>query len=104
MEYIEIQKKSVPYRFDISLAGTVFIFEIHYNSEFDFFTVDLTRDTETLATGEKIVYGIPLFADIWDNRFPAVDIVPLDMASNTDQVTWETLGEKVLLYVVSRDE
>lgn len=99
MEYIDIEKNLVPYRFEISLSGTVFTFEVHYNAEYDFFTVDLERDGTVLVQGEKLVYGAPLFRDVKDSRFPDLDIVPLDESGIADTVTWATLGESVFLFV-----
>lgn len=99
MDYIEIEKDLIPYRFDISLAEVLFTFEIHYNGSGDFFTVTLERDGVVLVRGEKIVYGVLLFQDVRDDRFPAVDILPYDESGNATEVTWETLGTSVFLYV-----
>lgn len=99
MNYIDIEKKLVPYRFDISLEGTIFTFEVHYNSEHDFFTVDLERSGVVLVTGEKMVYGRPLFKDIADSRFPSVNILPFDLTGTADTVSWDTLSESVFLYL-----
>ncbi|MCM3143036.1 hypothetical protein [Brevibacillus sp. MER 51] len=103
MEYIEIEKGLIPYRFEISLSDAVFTFEIHYNSEFDFFTADLERDGELLATGVKLVYGVPLFTDSKDHRFPQEEIIPFDLSGTTQEVTWSTLEETVFLYVLEGD-
>ncbi|MGF9907893.1 phage baseplate plug family protein [Brevibacillus porteri] len=102
-EYIDIEKDLIPYRFEISLSDAVFTFEIHYNSEFDFFTVDLERDGEILATGVKLVYGIPLFADCMDHRFPQEELIPFDVSGINHEVTWSTLGETIFLYVIEGD-
>jgi len=100
MDYIEIDKNLIPYRFDVSLASAVFTFEIHYNSEYDFFTADLERDGVLLASGVRLVYGVPLFGDVHDaTLFPAVDIVPYDESGVSDDVIWATLGETVFLFV-----
>ncbi|MFF0831028.1 phage baseplate plug protein [Brevibacillus sp. NPDC003359] len=104
MEYLDIEKEQVPYRFEIALSGTVFTFEVNYNSEYDFFTVDLERDGEVLATGNKLVYGEPLFSYSADERFPQVEIIPFDEAGITQEVTWATLGETVFLYVFEEEE
>lgn len=104
MEIIEIEKELVPYRFDISIASEIFTFEVHYNPDHDFFTVDLERDAEVLVFGEKLVYGQTLFWDIYDNRFPKLSIVPWDESENSTAVTWETLGVSVFLYVVNTAE
>ncbi|HEY2493249.1 MAG TPA: hypothetical protein VGI33_10095 [Paenibacillus sp.] len=104
MEYIDIEKNLIPYRFDLSLADEVFTFEVHYNEEHDFFTVDLERDGEVLVLGEKLVYGMPLFYDVMDNRFPKLSIVPYDESENSIAVTWTTLSESVFLYVIEDEK
>ena len=104
MEYIDIEKDLIPYRFDISIADEMFTFEVHYNADYDFFTVDLERDGEVLAVGEKLIYGQPLFYDMLDNRFPTLPIVPLDESGRQTEVTWKTLSESVFLFVIDEDD
>ncbi|MNS83057.1 hypothetical protein D3C72_1168290 [compost metagenome] len=104
MEYIEIEKELIPYRFDISIADEMFTFEVQYNADYDFFTLDLEKNGEVLAVGEKLVYGLPLFYDVIDNRFPAIPIVPYDESDRTQVVTWETLSESVFLFLIEEDE
>lgn len=104
MEYIEIEKEQIPYRFEIDLSGAVFAFEVNYNSEYDFFTVDVELDGEVLITGNKLVYGVPLFSYSSDERLPQVEIIPFDEAGITQEVTWATLGEMVFLYVFEKGE
>lgn len=100
---IPIDKGNVPYQFEIELEGDVFVFEVHYNAQADFFTLDLHREDETLVLGEKLVYSTPLFAAYADERFPAVTITPYDRAGNENRVTYDNLGETVFLYVGDRD-
>lgn len=104
MEYIDIEKNLVPYRFDISLADVIYTFEVQYNEQFDYFTVDLERDGEVLVTGEKLVYGLTLFYDVMDNRFPKVPIVPYDQSETESVVNWRTLSESVFLFLIEGDE
>ncbi|MEK4187223.1 MULTISPECIES: phage baseplate plug family protein [unclassified Paenibacillus] len=104
MEFIEIEKDNIPYRFDISIAGEMFGFEVHYNADYDFFTVDLEKNGEVLVYGEKLVYGQTLFYDVQDNRFPRLPIVPWDESEISTAVTWETLGISVFLFVIDEDE
>ena len=101
---IPIDKDNIPYQFEIELAGDVFIFEIHYNAEYDFFTVDLYRDEEVLAYGEKLAYGSPLFRTYADERFPKETIIPRDKAGVETAVTYQNLGETVFLFVSDSDE
>lgn len=95
---IPIQKENIPYRFEVELDD-VFEFEINYNSEYDFFTLDLYKEGETLILGEKVVYNVPLFTNYSDERFPQVTITPTDKAGNEDRVTYENLGNTVFLFV-----
>ncbi|MGF9906965.1 phage baseplate plug family protein [Brevibacillus porteri] len=104
MEIIEIEKEQIPYRFEIVLTDTVFTFEVHYNSEYDFFTIDLERDGEVLATGNKLVYGVPLFSSSVDERFPQIEILPYDESGSAQVVNWKTLSESVFLYVFEEEE
>lgn len=95
MWIVPIDKGAIPYRFDMGLNGVTWTFEMRYNSEHDFFTVDLYRGEESITVGEKIVYGQPLFAD----ELSGVRIMPLDLSGNTDRVGWDELGETVFLYL-----
>lgn len=102
-EYIEIEKDLIPYRFEIELGAEIFDMEIHYNQVGDYFTIDLYKDGEVLCCGEKIVYGEPLFSEIYDSRFPAPTIIPLDESGKETRVGWNNLNETVYL-VVMNDE
>ncbi|WP_336761730.1 phage baseplate plug family protein [Paenibacillus sp. USHLN196] len=103
MEYVDIEKDLIPYCFDISLEDEIFTFEVHYNEQFDYFTVDLEKDGEVLTTGEKLVYGMTLFYDVIDNRFPRVPIVPYDQSETESIVNWRTLSESVFLYLIKTE-
>lgn len=95
MWYIEIDKDAIPYRFEMRLNGVTWAFEVRYNSEYDFFTIDIYRGEESIAVGEKIIYGLPLF----EEEMKPVRIVPLDFSGNADRVGWNELGETVFLYL-----
>ncbi|MEK4131986.1 hypothetical protein NYE67_20440 [Solibacillus sp. FSL W8-0474] len=99
MEYLPIEKDSIPYQFDIDLEGDIFTFEVNYNDRFDFFTLDLMRNDNVLVYGEKIVYGQPLFESYADNQFPKVRIIPKDIGGQSDHVTYENFYEKIFLYI-----
>ncbi|CAH8249354.1 hypothetical protein WJ0W_006540 [Paenibacillus melissococcoides] len=53
MEFIPIEKDSIPYQFDIALGVDIFTFEVNYNERFDFFTLDLMKDDQVLLQGVK---------------------------------------------------
>lgn len=95
-EYIDIDKESIPYEFDLELEQDVYTLDVRYNDLFDFFTIDLSKDGQMLVTGEKIVYGQPLFEGA-DERLPAPRIIPIDPSGNENTVTYENFNETVFL-------
>lgn len=99
-DILEIKKDLIPYECTILLAGEQFGMQFNYNATADLFTVDLYRDGELLCAGEPIVYGIPLWHDVRKaDTFPALDIIPLDPSGESNAVTFDNLGETVLLIV-----
>ncbi|NMB44741.1 MAG: hypothetical protein GX995_11525 [Clostridiales bacterium] len=100
MEYIEIDKDMIPYRFDITLEGETYTFQVNYNALKDFFTIDLLKNDEIIVLGEKLVYGKPLFLSAKHKNVPKVNIIPLDISNRTDRVTFDNLNEDVFLYLI----
>lgn len=103
-EYIEIEKALIPYRFEVELGAELFVMEIRYNELHDYFTLDLQKDGEILVYGEKVVYAMPLFNQVFDNRFPAPTIVPIDPSGKEKRVTFENLNITVFLKLVNSNE
>ena len=100
MQYIQIDKDSIPYTFEIDIDGTEFGMAIRYNERFDFFTVDLTKDGETVILGEKMIYGQLLFASYPDeSKIPGLPIIPYDEAGKETRVGWDQLENTVFLFV-----
>ncbi|NMB32679.1 MAG: hypothetical protein GX992_00340 [Clostridium sp.] len=104
MKFIEINKDLIPYYFEIKLAGITWGFEVRYNREFDFFTIDLYRQEELIAAGEKVVYGQSLFSILMEDGRPGIDIIPFDQSGNSNRVGWDELGKSVFLYLVGGDD
>lgn len=99
MDYIEIEKDLIPYRFQIDLADEEFEVEINYNDRFDYFTIDLFKDGDALVIGEKLMLGRPLFNDITDIELPKVKIIPKDSAEIEIRITYENLESTVFLFL-----
>lgn len=74
---------------------------VEYNEVGDFFTLDLSKGEEILVSNEKIVYGEPLFSEIYDARFPAPLIVPIDESGNETRVGWDNFNKTVFLVVMN---
>lgn len=93
-----INKDMIPYNFDILLASEVFNLTVNYNKKHDFFTIKLVKDTETLCEAEPVIYGTPLFKDIYQaGKFPAIDIIPTDPSGEETEATYDNLGLTVFL-------
>lgn len=98
-DYIEINKSLIPYSFNIVLGGENFTLRVDYNNLGEFFTVGLSKNGKTLCSGDPIVYGRRLFAEVWEKGFPAIDIVPYDPSGEYNTVTRENLCDGVLLVI-----
>lgn len=100
LDRIPLKKAMTPYSFDITLGGGVFTLKVDHNAAADLFTVALYKDGTLVCAGEPVVYGVPLFRDVYRaGDFPAPAIVPLDESGQTRAVTWETMGDQVFLCV-----
>lgn len=97
---ITINKSLIPYTFSILLGGELYEFNIGYNESYGFFTVELSKDGTVVCSGEKLVYGKPLFQEIFEHgKFPPIDIVPYDMSGENNEITFDNLSDTVKLIV-----
>lgn len=97
---ILITKEMIPYTFNILLADELFTITVNYNEKHDLFTVALEKDEEVICYGEPIVYGMPLFKDIYEaGEYPAIEIIPIDESGEQNSVTFDNLNETVFLTV-----
>lgn len=97
---IIVKKELIPYGFNIALGKEKFNMRFAYNKQADLFTVSLYRDGKLLCHAEPVVYGVPLFRDVYESGiFPMPDIVPYDESGQEQSVTWENFGETVFLTI-----
>ena len=102
---IIVEKSLIPCTFDILLGDELFNLTVNYNEKHDFFTVALGKDSETICEGEPLVYGFPLFRDIYQpDEYPGLDIIPIDDSGEQNTITFENFGEVVFLTVDNYDE
>lgn len=104
MRYIEIDKETIPYKFDMALAGDTYTFYVNYNTQGDFFTIDLYKNDKVIVLGEKIVYGRQLFSSYQYKNIPKVPIIPLDLAGNTERITFDNMNKDVFLFLIEGDD
>lgn len=96
---LPIDKDLIPYQFETEFNGFLYTFEVHYNSEYDFFTIDLYRnDDDVIIYGEKLVYGQELFKSLNDDTLPR--LMPLDPSGKETEITFDNLSETVFLQVI----
>ncbi len=97
---LQINKTMIPYSFNILLADELFNLTINHNEKHDIFTIAVKKDDETVCEGEPIIYGVPLFHDVYmAGKSPAVDIIPIDESGERDTVTYTNLNETVFLTI-----
>ena len=102
LEYINIDKNSIPYEFEMSINNVTYRFLVKYNSIGDFFTIDLYKGKEVLVLGEKVIYKKPLFTTTQYLDLPT--IIPYDTTGKAKDVTFGNLGEDVFLFIVGDDD
>lgn len=100
MEYIDIDKDSIPYKFDIKLQGTTYTLGVLYNALMDFFTIDLYKDKAPLVLGEKLILNKPLFLTSQYRDTPGIDIIPFDLTGEAERITYDNFNKSVFLYLV----
>lgn len=101
---LEVKKSLLPYRCNIVLGGEPFTLRFNYNATAELFTVDLYKNGELVCAGEPIIYGVEMWGDVYQpDRYPNVSIIPLDPSDENNAVTYDNLGETVLLIVTSRE-
>lgn len=102
---IEITKSLIPYTFEILLSGEVFTIRVDYNKSADLFVLRLEKDGEVICAGEPIIYGVPLWQDVFiAEKYPTLTIIPLDEAKNMSAVTYDNLNETVFLIIDNGSE
>lgn len=114
LNYINIDKSSVPYQFDIQLGNVTYTFDVKYNLQFDYFSIDLYKKStgQIIKYGEKIVYGVPMFGVTTKKvngyisviprtpDYPSVIILPYDPSGKETSVTFANLGVTTFLYIM----
>ncbi|MDO4330662.1 MAG: hypothetical protein Q4C66_15195 [Lachnospiraceae bacterium] len=100
---IIVKKDQIPYGFHIALGKEKFNLRFLYNQTADLFTVSLYRDGTLLCADEPLIYGVPLFRDVYvSGKFPMIKVVPWDESENEEEVTWENFGSTVFLTIENR--
>ncbi|WP_268914146.1 phage baseplate plug protein [Lentilactobacillus sp. SPB1-3] len=101
---LEFAFNDLPQKFTVTLDNTVYNMRIYYNRYSDSFYVDLFDENDVeLVRGEKLVYGMPLWGDINDQRLPVKLIVPIDPDGVEDTISALNFPKKVKLSFVGEE-
>ncbi|WP_425447728.1 phage baseplate plug family protein [Dethiothermospora halolimnae] len=103
MKYIDIDKESIPYKFDMQLKNETYTFEVFYNSIGDYFTMDLYKNEKPIVLGEKVIYGRPLFSTYQALDIPKVLVYPYDFSEGEKSVGYDNFNDRVFLYLVDTE-
>lgn len=99
-DYINIERTTFPCSCDVQIGAEFFNFLFKYNKSCDLFTCTLTKGDTVLVYDEPVVYGKPMFSDIYiAGLFPAANIVPLDESGEYDTITFDNFLRNVRLTV-----
>lgn len=96
---ILINKNMIPYGFNITLGDILYRIEINYNKTADLFTIALYKNNYCICFGEPIIYGSPLFNDIYNYGFPSITIIPYDESGINNEITYKNFNETVFLCI-----
>lgn len=97
-------KEKIPYEITYDNKGNLFVLSFFYNSEHDFFTVDLHRlengEKKIIAFGEKMMLNRVLF-EIQIEMNPNIPaIIPYSFYENIKRIGWDNMGKEVELVVI----
>jgi hypothetical protein len=101
----ELDYEDIPFVFETAFGNQNIYIGINYNEVGNFYTVDLfDSDYQPVIMGEQLVYGKCLWRHSIDSRVPAVDLIPLDESGKDTEITPETFGKTIFLYLDGPDE
>ena len=106
MRYLPVNIENIEQvndRFAVDIKGEEFIFEIFWNKQGEFFSLNLyDRREEAIIVGRKIVYEADILSSVVDERLPEIQIVPTDKSGMAEKtgITLDNFGKSVKLVVI----
>lgn len=98
---LPIDKNLIPYRIAINLGGFEYTITVNYNTEEDYFTLDLEAFGAPVIFGEVLNINEPLFYDFQYANVPPVILMPLATGEDVPRLGWAELNETVEIYLVN---
>lgn len=87
-DYIDFTFGELPERFQHVFNGVLYNMRLYYNKYDDSFHIDIADENDVpIVMGEKLVYGMPLWGSINDQRLPMVELAPNDEYKNHRKVS-----------------
>lgn len=101
--YIEIEKDNIPYSFTYDYLEHIFEFEILYNEEYDYFTIDLYLldglNKVSVVLGEKLMLNQMLFLDKSYLNIDLPRLIPYDFSDNSKRFGYDEIDNIYLVVV-----
>ena len=96
---------TLPCRFDKEFNGETFNFRMYVNDQNDRVYISVfDEDMVPILTGEKLMYGEPIFGTVNDPRLPLAYMVPYDESNQEHEVTGGTFNSAVFIFLPQDDE
>lgn len=97
--YVPVDVDDLPETFEYDLDGDTYQLSFDYNDEGNFFTCSIADSDDTpIVTGEKLVLNRPLFGNIYDERLPDTQLVPMDESGQARDCGIDEFMVTVFLY------
>lgn len=95
---------SIPfYRFSTALEGTVYVFDVRWNSRAEQWAFDVSEeDGTTIINGAVVVLGACMGRTSEHNLFMAGAIVARDTSGEQVEATLDDLGTRVQIFYIPR--
>lgn len=93
------------YRFNVSLDNRGYIFEITWNSLYEFYMLDiLTPSEDVLIQGIKIVLNTELIRKYGRDDLPLGALIAIDTSNNLERIEFESFTTVAKLIYVPEEE
>lgn len=103
MLIIPIDKERIPYTFSIQIYEKTRTFTVRYNSDYDYFTLDMLDSDGPVVEGEKIMLHQELFSSLATGGLPR-GLFVTDLSDEAERCGWDELSETVFIYVLGGEE
>lgn len=109
-QVMPLDKERIPYGYEITFDDVVYEFFWTYNSQHDYFSVQLSQSDIILASAEKISLNIPMFEamnyDTQGNRnlaYPKKLFLPVDISNLEKRITYGNFYKNIFIFAFDKN-